>query len=74
MAHRFYNRVDGQYGRPVLDQKSGKTLESFRIKPSQEDGGNYQQDRDQLEVLSNREELFGRPGKQRSWNSPDGAR
>ena len=39
MAHRFYNRVDGQYGRPVLDQKSTKTLESFRIKPSQEDGG-----------------------------------
>ena len=30
-------------------------------------------DRDQLEVLSNREE-FGRPGKQRSWNSQDGDR
>ena len=60
-------------GRPVLDQKSGKTLESFRIKPSQEDGGNYQRDRDQLEVLSNREE-FGRPGKQRSWSSQDGDR
>ena len=43
MAHHFYNRVDAQYGRPVLDQKSGKTLESFRIKPSQEDGGNYRE-------------------------------
>ena len=63
--------MDGPYGFPVLDQKSGKTLEGFLIKPSQEDGGNDQGDRHHLEVLSNGEE-FSRSGKQRSWNPQDG--
>ena len=43
--------MDGQYGDAVLDQKSGKTLESFRSKLSQEGGGYRRRDRDCLEVL-----------------------
>ena len=50
--------------------KPWKVFVSNRVK---KDGRNYRRDRDQLEVLSNREE-FGRPGKQRSWSSQDGDR
>lgn len=35
MVYRYYNRMDGQYGSVVLDQKFGKILEGFRRKSSE---------------------------------------
>ena len=56
MAYRFPNCMDEEYGYPVLDQKTGKTLEGF-IKPSEEHEANHWRDGDHLDVLSNGEEF-----------------